>query len=873
MDPQTFPDHSAVLFGREPDLTLLAARAEHNGVTVVLGRPKMGKSWALTELARRLSAVPVSIPSPATPLSLSQPSAYLIGFSDPEGSAADQLLRAVVDLYTRWLAQSSYRDQALIWYQQHQSDLIGIVGHAVGTILKDLSALGGKPLEAVGGLAKDVLDGLASANHDLLSGGMQMLPRLQTDQARDLLDYLFKISSRRIVLILDQWEKSTNLDIEINILDAFLRHLDVWPPCHIFLGVRSSPETDAKLWRQRGGFSKKRQIVTDPMYIHQLPPMDLAGSEGTSLLDHIRDKVPFASEVSNQILLRMIAGYPGTVDAWTKTRNASLFDSIQKLREYADAANEYRYQEFDTILPQLDDVERRLAMRLALVPLAGDPSFWSPLTSIVLDGCDETLLDNLRERGILERALPPTFEHPTKFEAACRWFAEHCEVEFSRICERLVLTLAGEIRGLTWQALPHSLALFGVSVPGVKISRAATALLVANASLFAPRQTDSAKLIGAAAQLAAKEEAAPLLAMGLFIALNRANRGNNLKRRDALLEDLRTLASNHPENAAVRENLAKSLFNALFSAAENGDVTSTAALLRDLHTLSDNYPEDDVVRGILAMGLVNTLNQAKRDNDLERRDALLEDLCALALDRTGDETVRKALANGLCNTLIAAEEENNLKRCHALLNDLRGLSNNFPEDSAVRKELATSLFNSLLAAKTEKDLTRRDTLVAELRALATSYPEDAAVRADLLRALSNTLLDAIEENDPKHCDALIEELRVLATEHLEDSMAREAFATALYNTNRYVLQAGGGLALQDASLESLRALATSHASDAVVRDRLAKSLNNTIVYAKLEGNLTRMDALMKELFSLAAAFPGDADICQLTDRLKQLNLL
>ena len=55
MVTRPFPDRSDVLFGREPDLAYLLTRASYKGVSVVMDRAQMGKSWLLTETARRLT--------------------------------------------------------------------------------------------------------------------------------------------------------------------------------------------------------------------------------------------------------------------------------------------------------------------------------------------------------------------------------------------------------------------------------------------------------------------------------------------------------------------------------------------------------------------------------------------------------------------------------------------------------------------------------------------------------------------------------------------------------------------------------------------------------------------------------------------------
>jgi hypothetical protein len=65
-------------------------------------------------------------------------------------SAGGVLLRVVVDLYTRWLSDSSYWEQAQIVYRQNRGDLVGKAGEAVGDLFEQLSKFGTKPLEASG---------------------------------------------------------------------------------------------------------------------------------------------------------------------------------------------------------------------------------------------------------------------------------------------------------------------------------------------------------------------------------------------------------------------------------------------------------------------------------------------------------------------------------------------------------------------------------------------------------------------------------------------------------------------------------------------------------------------------------------------------
>ncbi len=84
-----------------------------------------------------------------------------------------------------------------------------------------------------------------------------------------------------------------------------------------------------------------------------------------------------------------------------------------------------------------------------------------------------------------------------------------------------------------------------------------------------------------------------------------------LERRDTLLEELRQLARNYPDDAAVRERLAMGLFNTVVDAMEEEALERRDTLLEELRQLARNYPDDAAVREQLATShtLVNTMEE------------------------------------------------------------------------------------------------------------------------------------------------------------------------------------------------------------------------------------------------------------------------
>ena len=790
-----FPDRRDRLFGREGDLQFLTNRTQFSGLSAVAARPQMGKSWLLKELARCLSTEQVP--------------PHLVGFATSSGDTPDLLLRAVVDLYERWLSDAGYLEQAkMVWNQQKPNVLPG-VSKAVGKIF---SEIGGKVAKPVTAVVEEAIKGLIAANQTLMSGGMQ-LPALQYDQARDLIATVAQVGKRPIALFLDQWEKSPDPEFEAKTLDAFLHHLDEWPKCHIFMALRREELAF-------GVVKKLSDSLPGTAIIYPLGQMALEhGGSRERMLRYVRHNVPAAAAAEDDAILNLIDGYPGVIYQWTSDYQRAHMNSLDELIKVAADAQNYRFSELDQLLPPLDGDQRRMSIRLALVPL-GEAKAWSALKEELLDGLlGDDLIDDLALAGVLEETDPPSFGHPKRLEAIRKWLVEHRKAAVRTEAESLIKRLSATIRGVDPEFALHASVLWGM-VPAsqeLNIDGASAALCQAAATLFADfSKVDDALIRGAEKARAGEfSTAMPLLAMGLFNTLNHAKEKNDLGRRDELLEELRGLAEAHPDEAAVRERLAGGLFNTLNDAKEENDLGRRDELLGELRGLAEAHPEDAAVREPLARGLVNTVNDAKEENDLARRDELLGELRGLAEAHPEDAAVREQLARGLVNTLNDAKEENDLARRDELLEELRGLSEAHPEDAAVREQLAKGLFNTLNDAKEENDLAKRDELLGELRGLAEAHPEDAAVREQLARGLFNTLNDAKEENDLARRDELLGELRGLAEAHPEDAAVREQLARGLFNRLNDAKEEND-LGRRDELLEELRGLAEAHPEDAWV---------------------------------------------------------
>jgi hypothetical protein len=837
-----FQDRSKILFGRGPDLAHLLGRAPQKGMTAITGRAQMGKSWLLTELARQLSQDASPLHSDTIQsLNLEERPSYLVGFTESLGETSDLLLRAVADLYTRWLSDSSYSQRAQIFWEQQKKDLVGNTAKAVGTIIEKVSKLGSKPGEAVGGLVSKTLEAVAGANRELLSGGVQ-LPRLQIEQGRELLAIVAQITCRPMVLVFDQWEKSPGIDFEAKILDSFVRHLDEWPPCHIFIGLRSEGKPSAAV----------KKLVADfpgSVEVYELPQMHLEEDVTTraALLAHLRETVSATATLRDEELLEMISGYPRVVARWTDRYNAQRMSSSNDLKRVADDANAYRFPEFDVLLlrlsegGKLSDGEQRLAIRLALLPATSNAENWKALRSVMLEGVEAPDLDGLKRKQVLESSPPPSYGHAKRGEAALEWCLKNCYEQVGQECESLIFSFASRIEGRSFAsglAALHPMAL-KVGLPSLP-----QALCQMGLYWFSMQNPDAATLLRAAEEVRRDSKhasVAHLLAMGLWSTLIATQEEVLSEQRDALLDELRQLTRAYPADARVRGYLAGGPSDTVRgrlwiedSARDpKQDWEQQDALLDELRQMAHDYPQDADVRKELSEGLyqaaMREVHREERDRrlegigelarafpheeGLERLNGLLKELGNLARAYPQDADVREKLGTALVNTLDHAEQEGEApQRCDALLEQLRELARAHPQDTAMRETLHIGLYNSFVEVKEKGDLQRRDALLDEIRRLSRANPQDADVRKKLAKGLLKTLIDADEERTPERRDALFEELRQLERDYPRDR---------------------------------------------AVSNELAMGLSKALHNAKQKGSLQRRDQLLGELLELARPYSGD----------------
>lgn len=440
----SFPDRRDSLFGREPDVHHLVDRAAHPGLTAVVARPLMGKTWTLTEVARRLR----------------EEDRHLVGYHESTGGESSHLLYAVSNLYARWLADSDIRKQAIMQWQRHKDELVPRAGQMVGMLFGALAKVVAP--DSVAKAVREAFNWLAGAQKDLQTGGLH-LPALPYNEALSLTRLVAQVSERDVVLILDAWEKSPSLRAELGTLEAILRHLEDWGHLHVLLAVRN-PEVDSTRMNE-DAFRRAKDLckVSPAAEFYELPPMNLTDAKERGRIVHfVQENVRAARDRSEQEILGAIDGYPGVLNFWKGSRTPSALQTWNELAEQARNAQALRYIELDHLLDGLPDDQHAFAARLALFPRL-DAERWTLFQQILLADPPVELFHALVDAGVLVDEDFPTYGHDTRHVAARRWFIEHRRPLMRRTAEACVEALAVRITGMDRSSAACIEALVGCS--------------------------------------------------------------------------------------------------------------------------------------------------------------------------------------------------------------------------------------------------------------------------------------------------------------------------------------------------------------------------------------------------------------------------
>lgn len=680
-------------FGRQREIEELRKRVQKPGLTVVQGRPRIGKSRLLEEFVKLLRA--------ESDREQAEEKRVLVGWLEAPGPEGDSLLRAVADAYDHWLRAASARKQLKFIWEKNKDRAVLRVGTAIGKIIDEGVADAGKVVpgaKATGAIIKSVFGGMRRLGDELRTGGLQIEP-LQADEAKSLLWFIAEGRIHPVVLVINQWEDSLFLNCDYTTLSTFLRSIHDWPSVHVLLHLRCPMRLDDV---NQDAVKKAEGLIRvyPSAETVEVAPIDLENdTTRKELLTWISACFPGTGEIGEKELLsEVVAGNPAVLDEWLYLDDEDSASSAI-LRAKARDAHHNLYPEIESIL--LSSVPKpgqhdehcseilAAALRLAIIPAPRSTKAWSAVKASVLGDLGEDVLDSYESCGYL-RPSPdglPSFGHPTRHETARHLaLTNDCLRPYARrSLEDMVEKLADDIDLIAVLADtgPNStfrlslLSQMSSSLATLKATPVSQQLAAAAGTLFGlPWPVVSSTHIGRGDLGALPAQRALILAAGLIITVGQA--GEDRGPTDALFDELRDLSKSHAGEDTVRDNLAVFLLIAL------DEVGSTRAnrLLDELRDLYQGHSDDAILREILAEALVRMRCRVRHDT--ARVDALLDELRGLHKKHSDDEALQERLADALFEAIL--DEGLDTARTTLLLDELRGLHEAGSDELAARVE-------------------------------------------------------------------------------------------------------------------------------------------------------------------------------------------
>ena len=305
---------------------------------------------------------------------------------------------------------------------------------------------------------RESLEALVKASENLRSGPL-IVSRLEYTEAQQLVASVHKITGRRIALVMDQWDETRDLELQRNLLRDVLREPKQWEGCHILLGVQEGSEAANLLrdleTRHPGG---ARVYTLEGMHLQD-------GTERQRLLAflHAQPKLRAIENVEDSRVLNLIGGNPCVTSWWLAEDGHVTPRTFDELERLAKEANDLRYSDLEKVLLALDGDRRKLAVRLALVPLTEDADAWHALRPTVLADLDPDALDDLKLANVLDqRAEAPKFGHSTRRDAARSFLDRRRREPVRTQAEGLIPALAKSVVEIGPSAVPYLIALVGL---------------------------------------------------------------------------------------------------------------------------------------------------------------------------------------------------------------------------------------------------------------------------------------------------------------------------------------------------------------------------------------------------------------------------
>jgi tetratricopeptide (TPR) repeat protein len=253
------------------------------------------------------------------------------------------------------------------------------------------------------------------------------------------------MSERRVVLILDAWDKAGSAFADFEILRMLLRHKSDWPASHVIVGIRHPEQNVIRSSDKAYEYAWALERESAVAKVYELHEMNLdSPEERVRMLTDIRSEVHGARLLSDEELTKRIDGFPGAISRLKE--DGFNINTAEECKNVLLAAHDLRYPEFDRLFEATTNEQKKLAARLAYFPRVSNRQ-WQLVRPILLAELPETSIHALIDTQILDDVSFPTYGHDARHTAARRWFVQNIPRLIRDEGSKLVRALASGLSG------------------------------------------------------------------------------------------------------------------------------------------------------------------------------------------------------------------------------------------------------------------------------------------------------------------------------------------------------------------------------------------------------------------------------------------
>lgn len=250
-------------------------------------------------------------------------------------------------------------------------------------------------------------------------------------------------------------------------------------------------------------------------------------------------------------------------------------------------------------------------------------------------------------------------------------------------------------------------------------------------------------------------------------------------RRNIFFEELQALQQSHKSDIHLREKLASTISRILLAPMKGDQPAFRDGLLNilgDFCLQSDS--SDDLIK--IWIGTVRSVAWSEdRSFNAEAKDKLVREFESLSKSRPGDASDREALGSSLLGLVHSAATRGETQRVRELLERLHATAQANPNECWLQDHYASGVYDAFCSAKASDMFEIRDEFLEKLKVLSYEFPDELAYSKFYAKALENAYDDYGEEGNFEQRDETIVTLRELVGTIAKHDDAREALAVTL----------------------------------------------------------------------------------------------